>query len=229
MLIVFEGLDGVGKSTVVQGVVNHLNAKLMRTPSPFLKEARRQCSALSPNAEEALFDLGNVMASEEMRQDESHAMVCDRYVISTEARRFATQHGDSPSLFGALSSWTWPEHLFESTLCVHLCLQEDERKKRVRHRGEMTPDEERLEVDPRYRAALLMAYSELCDITLDLTGLDKRQAVAWVIACLEERLPGLKGECLPVFSNGLVNQSQNHVHTNPSTRDEIDSYWGYGE
>ena len=56
----------------------------------------------------------------------------------------------------------------------------------------MTADEERLEVDPRYRAALLMAYSELCDITIDLTGLDEEQAVAWVMACLRERLPALQ-------------------------------------
>ena len=34
MLIVFEGLDGVGKSTVINGVAERLNAKRMRTPSP---------------------------------------------------------------------------------------------------------------------------------------------------------------------------------------------------
>ena len=66
MLIVFEGLDGVGKSTVVQGVINALNARLMRTPSPLLKEARRRCSDLPPEVGEALFDLGNMMASAEM-------------------------------------------------------------------------------------------------------------------------------------------------------------------
>jgi len=48
-----------------------------------------------------------------------------------------------------------------------------------------------LELDPRYRAALLMAYSDLCDITIDLTGLDEEQAVEWVMACLRERLPEL--------------------------------------
>ena len=55
----------------------------------------------------------------------------------------------------------------------------------------MTADEERLEVDSRYRAALLMAYSQLCDITIDLTGLDEEQAVAWVMTCLRERIDAL--------------------------------------
>ena len=192
MLIVFEGLDGVGKSTVVQGVLNALNGILMRTPSPLLKEARRRCSDLPSDVGEALFDLGNMMASAEMQEMQGHIVVCDRYLVSTAARRIASEHVDAPELIRNLLSWTWPEHLYEPTLSVHLCLQEDERKQRVRHRGEMTADEERLEVDPRYRAALLMAYSELCDITIDLTGLDEEQAVAWVMACLRERLPALR-------------------------------------
>ena len=191
MLIVFEGLDGVGKSTVVQGVINALNARLMRTPSPLLKEARRRCSDLPPEVGEALFDLGNMMASAEMIEMDAEIVVCDRYLVSTAARRIASENVDSPELLQALSSWTWPEHLLEPTLSVHLCLQEDERKKRVRHRGEMTADEERLEVDSRYRAALLMAYSQLCDITIDLTGLDEEQAVAWVMTCLRERIDAL--------------------------------------
>ena len=191
MLIVFEGLDGVGKSTVVQGVLDALNGILMRTPSPLLKEARRRCSDLPSEVGEALFDLGNMMASAEMQELQDHIVVCDRYLVSTAARRIASEHVDSPELIRDLLLWTWPEHLHQPTLSVHLCLQEDERKQRVRHRGEMTADEERLEVDPRYRAALLMAYSELCDITIDLTGLDEEQAVAWVMACLRERLPAL--------------------------------------
>lgn len=192
MLIVFEGLDGVGKSTVVQGVLDALNGILMRTPSPLLKEARRRCSDLPPEVGEALFDLGNMMASAEMQELQDHIVVCDRYLVSTVARRIASEHVDAPELIRDLLSWTWPEHLHQPTLSVHLCLQEDERKQRVRHRGEMTADEERLEVDPRYRAALLMAYSELCDITIDLTGLGEEQAVAWVMACLRERLPALR-------------------------------------
>ena len=191
MLIVFEGLDGVGKSTVIQGVLDALNATLMRTPSPLLKEARSRCSDLPPEVGEALFDLGNMMASAEMREMDEQTVVCDRYLLSTVARRLASDNVDSPELIRGLSSWTWPEHLHQPTLNVHLRLQEDERKKRVRHRGEMTADEERLEVDPRYRAALLMAYSDLCDITIDLTGLDEEQAVEWVMACLRERLPEL--------------------------------------
>ena len=92
MLIVFEGLDGVGKSTVVQGVLDALNGILMRTPSPLLKEARRRCSDLPPEVGEALFDLGNMMASAEMQELQDHIVVCDRYLVSTAARRIASDH-----------------------------------------------------------------------------------------------------------------------------------------
>ena len=61
MLIVFEGLDGVGKSTIVNGVVNYFSAKHMRTPSPILKEVRSKCSEISVTAEEALFDFCNIL------------------------------------------------------------------------------------------------------------------------------------------------------------------------
>tara|TARA_Y100000746_G_scaffold214876_1_gene208556 strand:+ start:739 stop:1395 length:657 start_codon:yes stop_codon:yes gene_type:complete len=217
MLIVFEGLDGVGKSTVVQGVISALNARLMRTPSPLLKEARRRCSDLPPEVGEALFDLGNMMASAEMREMDEQTVVCDRYLVSTVSRRLASENVDSPELLRALSSWTWPEHLLEPALSVHLCLQEDERKKRVRHRGEMTADEERLEVDSRYRASLLMAYSELCDITIDLTGLDEEQAVAWVMTCLRERLPALHEVAV-----------DSAIEEDPTSREERERDWYCG-
>ncbi len=217
MLIVFEGLDGVGKSTVVQGVISALNARLMRTPSPLLKEARRRCSDLPPEVGEALFDLGNMMASAEMREMDEQTVVCDRYLVSTASRRLASENVDSPELLRALSSWTWPEHLLEPALSVHLCLQEDERKKRVRHRGEMTADEERLEVDSRYRASLLMAYSELCDITIDLTGLDEEQAVAWVMTCLRERLPALHEVAV-----------DSAIEEDPTSREERERDWYCG-
>ena len=49
----------------------------------------------------------------------------------------------------------------------------------------MTEDEKRLEMDTKYRTMLLVGYSEMCDITLDLTGLDEGQAVDAVLACIK--------------------------------------------
>ena len=189
MLVVFEGLDGVGKSTIVQGVVNAMGGVLMRTPSPLLEKVRQRCSDLPPEIGEALFDFGNMMASAEMEKMQDQMVVCDRYVISTVARRVASEEADHSEMLEDLCSWLWPDHLHQPTLNVHLFLQEGERKQRVRQRGNLTHDEERLEVDSRYRSALLTAYSELCDITIDLTGLDEKQAVTWVMAHLEWHLP----------------------------------------
>lgn len=191
MLIVFEGLDGVGKSTIVSGVVDNFSAKHMRTPSPILKEIRSKCSEISIKAEEALFDFCNILASEQLLHDNSDLVICDRYIISTEARRIALKCTDSPNLYSKLGKWSWHPNTYKPTICIHLCLEEYERQQRVRNRGEMTLDERKLNSNPRYRAALLTAYSELCDITIDLTGLNESQAISYVINCLENLLPEL--------------------------------------
>ena len=192
MLIVFEGLDGVGKSTIVEGVVESFSAYKMRTPSPILKEARQKCAKLSTKAQEALFDFGNIMASEELWRRNDMLVVCDRYIISTTARRIASSNIDSPNLYSELDKWKWDTELYRPTICIHLYLQENERQRRVCSRGDMTDDEERLNTDPRYRAALITAYSRLCDITIDLTGFNESQAINHGVACLEELIPSLR-------------------------------------
>ena len=164
----------------------------MRTPSPILKEARQKCAKLSTKAQEALFDFGNILASEELWRKNDSLVICDRYIISTTARRIASSNIDSPNLYSELDKWTWDSELYRPTICIHLYLQENERQRRVRSRGDMTNDEERLNTDPRYRAALIIAYSELCDITIDLTGLNEAQAINHVVACLEKLIPSLR-------------------------------------
>lgn len=186
MLIVFEGLDGVGKSTVMNGVAKRLNAKRMRTPPPLLDEARKKCASLSTRAEEALFNLGNMMASDEMQRIEGRLVVCDRYVISTDVRRIVSRDGNQADMQEEIVDWEWPKHLYRPVLNIHLCLDETIRKKRVRSRGNMTQDEKRLEMDAQYRTMLLFGYSVMCDITLDLTGLNEEQAVNSVLACFRE-------------------------------------------
>ena len=184
MLIVFEGLDGVGKSTVINGVAKRLNAKRMRTPPPLLNEARKKCASLSTRAEEALFDLGNMMASDEMQREENQLMICDRYAISTDVRRIVSRHNNQADILEEIFDWEWPKHLYRPLLNIHLCVNEKIRQQRVRLRGNMTLDEKRLETDAEYRTAILIGYSEMCDITLDLTGLDEDQAVNSVMAYL---------------------------------------------
>ena len=185
MLIVFEGLDGVGKSTVINGVAERLNAKRMRTPSPSLSEAREKCGSLSIRAQEALFDLGNMMASDEMQRIENQFIVCDRYAISTDVRRIVSRHNNHDDVMEEILDWEWPKDLYRPVLNIHLCVSENIRKERVRLRGNMTEDEKRLEMDTKYRTMLLVGYSEMCDITLDLTGLDEGQAVDAVLACIK--------------------------------------------
>ena len=49
-----------------------------------------------------------MMASAEMQELQDHIVVCDRYLVSTAARRIASEHVDAPELIRDLLSWTWP-------------------------------------------------------------------------------------------------------------------------
>ena len=76
-----------------------------------------------------------MMASAEMQELQDHIVVCDRHLVSTAARRIASEHVDAPELIQTFFMDLRAPH--QPTLSVHLC-SEDERKQRVRHRGEMT-------------------------------------------------------------------------------------------
>ena len=145
MLIVFEGLDGVGKSTVINGVAERLNAKRMRTPSPSLREAREKCGSLSIRAQEALFDLGNMMASDEMQRIENQFIVCDRYAISTDVRRIVSRHNNHDDVMEEILDWEWPKDLYRPVLNIHLCTGKHPKRARVARKHDRR--RERLEMD----------------------------------------------------------------------------------
>lgn len=185
MLIVFEGLDGVGKSTVVDGVCERLQAVRHRSPAPWLEDARRRARNTSDTALEACYEFANVVASEELRAMEGTTVVMDRFAISTEARRLAQQWSHSVEFLERLATWTWPKHLIQPDLNVHLRLEEHERQERIRTRGEeLTRDERRLASDGTYRTAVTAAFGTMCDLTIDISGLSPEGTIEKVVRCL---------------------------------------------
>lgn len=64
-LIVFEGLDGCGKSTLAREVSARLNAKQWRTPPNSLKHIRSEFDS-DPQLSTAFYGLGNYIAAMEV-------------------------------------------------------------------------------------------------------------------------------------------------------------------
>lgn len=90
MFIVFEGLDGSGKSTTAALLAERLDAHLMTTPSPIVRKFRDELVSSLGESQEArqLFYLSTVFsASDEVarRLAEGQSVVLDRYFLSTQA------------------------------------------------------------------------------------------------------------------------------------------------
>lgn len=88
--VVFEGLDGSGKSTCAAQLAAHLGAELLTTPSPSVRRYRDELvESLGPSQEaRQLFYLATVFAASEeisalLRRGRS--VVLDRYFLSTQA------------------------------------------------------------------------------------------------------------------------------------------------
>lgn len=90
VLVVFEGLDGTGKSTLAKLTAAELGAELVTTPAPPVRRYRDELIATFDGSQEAtqLFYLGTVFAATRTIASSLEAgrdVVCDRYFVSTQA------------------------------------------------------------------------------------------------------------------------------------------------
>lgn len=90
VFVVFEGLDGSGKSTCAQALAQEMDAELMTTPSPEVRSFREQIISSFAGCQEAcqLFYLATVFsASRQIEKLLAHgrSVVLDRYFLSTQA------------------------------------------------------------------------------------------------------------------------------------------------
>lgn len=96
--IVFEGLDGSGKSTCAAGLARRLGAELLTTPSPPVRRYRDNLVSSLGGSQEAqqLFYLATVFAASvevSALLREGRSVVLDRYFLSTQA--YAAFRGSS--------------------------------------------------------------------------------------------------------------------------------------
>ncbi|TRZ16152.1 hypothetical protein HGM15179_010967 [Zosterops borbonicus] len=154
-VIVFEGLDATGKTTVTQAVKDTLNGVLLRSPPPCISQWRTVFDDEPTPIKRAFYAAGNyILASEIAKASTQAPVIIDRYWHSTAAYTIATEtSGKVQDLPPAQDEvYQWPEDLLKPDLVLLLTVDPEERVRRLQHRGlEKTKEEAELEANSLFR------------------------------------------------------------------------------
>ncbi|XP_063080204.1 UMP-CMP kinase 2, mitochondrial isoform X2 [Engraulis encrasicolus] len=159
-VIVIEGLDATGKTTLTESLARQLNAVLLKSPPESLAPLRARFDAEPPLIRRAFYALGNYITAGQIARDSSKApVVVDRYWHSTAAYAIATavRGGGGGVGVGRLPGagsevYRWPQDLLRPSLVLLLTLDPAERQRRLRGRGlAQTPEEAALEANNTFR------------------------------------------------------------------------------
>lgn len=182
--VAIEGLDGVGKSTMLKKLAEHFPGHAMSTPGPALHSSRPAILDAFAHDElaKALFYAASVSSEGRHARrlaDRGEWVFMDRYWASTVA--YAKARGVSADLQALSKSLIAPD------LTILLVLDEQERQKRLRARGATAEDLETLK--PDFCQCVLGELTAHADLIIDITDLD-------VTTAYEALAQAVKGNCL---------------------------------
>ncbi|WP_172976014.1 AAA family ATPase [Halomonas sp. THAF5a] len=181
--VAIEGLDGVGKSTVVQQLAKHFSGHAMSTPGPELFDCREAVLQAFAGDElaKALFYTASV--SSQGRKAGNLAkrgewVFMDRYWASTLA--YAKARGVTAELDQLGKSLIQPD------LTVLLILDETERQRRLHGRGATVEDLESLAPDFRQRVSEEL--NTHANLVLNISGYKPQAACAITAQAIQDTL-----------------------------------------
>ncbi|NWR10734.1 CMPK2 kinase, partial [Paradoxornis webbianus] len=164
-VIVFEGLDATGKTTVTQAVKDTLNGVLLRSPPACISQWRTVFDDEPTPIKRAFYAAGNyILASEIAKASTQAPVIIDRYWHSTAAYTIATEtSGKVQDLPPAQDEvYQWPEDLLKPDLVLLLTVDPEERVRRLQHRGlEKTKEEAELEANSLFRQRVEESYRRM--------------------------------------------------------------------
>ncbi|XP_076021659.1 UMP-CMP kinase 2, mitochondrial [Genypterus blacodes] len=173
-VIVIEGLDATGKTTLTESLREALGAALLRSPPQCLSPWRARFDQEPPLIRRAFYALGNYLTAEQIGQKATQtAVIVDRFWHSTAAYALATAVSGPVCNLPAEGSevYRWPGDLLQPSLVVLLTLDPEERKRRLRDRGlGKTEEEQELGQNQLFRLRVEEAYRRICGpvcITVD--------------------------------------------------------------
>ncbi|KAL8565235.1 hypothetical protein ACOMHN_001133 [Nucella lapillus] len=189
-LIVVEGMDATGKTTLTQILEEKLNAARYSTPPPCLLPLRKFFDKLPEIVRRAYYSLGNYLVAQEIAAEcQTRPVIMDRFWHSTTAYSIAqeTSLEDLPPL--GHGDYCWPSDLLKPTVVIFLTVSEEVRRQRLgnRHVDDITFEERSLNKDKLFRKRLCEAYLRMREpacIQVDVSG-SKEEVVKAVLKQIE--------------------------------------------
>ncbi|NXQ98824.1 CMPK2 kinase, partial [Sagittarius serpentarius] len=164
-VVVFEGLDATGKTTVTQAVRDILNGVLLSSPPACISQWRTLFDDEPAPIKRAFYAAGNyILASEIAKASTQAPVIIDRYWHSTAAYAIATEiDGKVQDLPPAHDQvYQWPKDLLKPDLVLLLTVDPEERVQRLQRRGlEKTREEAELEANTLFRQRVEESYRRM--------------------------------------------------------------------
>lgn len=189
--IVFEGVDGAGKSEVSTRVAKQLNAIHLESPIGEFRTIRKYVDTSLNDTSRFLFYLAsNFDLSEYVRKKRKHeAVICARYFHSTIIGYASRQDINIDDIYKNLP--TSLENLETPNKTIFLYVNEKAQKDRIQSRGDEnnSPTDYKCLRDQRYRQALFNNYCKIAEkenwIYIDTSSISIENVVN---ACVDEIL-----------------------------------------
>ncbi|KAM4043958.1 UMP-CMP kinase 2, mitochondrial [Anomaloglossus baeobatrachus] len=164
-IIVIEGLDATGKSTLTESLKSRLNASLLKSPPDSISQWRTIFDSESSLIKRAYYAIGNYIGAAEIAKvSKTSPVIVDRFWHSTAAYAIATEVG------GGIHNlpdphhdvYHWPQDLLQPDLVILLTVCDEERIRRIRKRGlEETKEEKELEDNSMFRQKVEEVYKRM--------------------------------------------------------------------
>ncbi|XP_044129833.1 UMP-CMP kinase 2, mitochondrial [Bufo gargarizans] len=193
-IIVIEGLDATGKSTLTESLKTHLKAALLKSPPESISHWRTTFDSEPSLIKRAYYAVGNYIGATEIaKTSKTSPVIVDRFWHSTAAYAIATEMG------GGIHNlpdhhhdvYHWPEDLLRPDLVILLTVRDEERIRRIRQRGlQETKEEKELEANSMFRQKVEEVYKRMEDPSCVI--IDASPSMEMV---LQEALSVIKKKC----------------------------------
>ncbi|XP_078482818.1 UMP-CMP kinase 2, mitochondrial-like [Ciona intestinalis] len=177
-IIVIEGLDATGKSTLTENLAKRLNGCARKSPLDYVMHLRKTFDSHFQLLRRAYYAIGNYAFAAQVAHDaQSGPVVCDRFWHSTAAYAIATdvKVGDETHLPPA-GHWvySWPHDLLKPDIVILLTISDELRRSRLEGRNtEKTDEEVRMEKSRLFRQRIAEVYKRMDNpalVELDASG-----------------------------------------------------------